>query len=115
MADEVPPSAAAGPGPAKARLLIADTSRSVRAALGNHLRERFEVREAEDGEAAWQAVLLDGNIRVLMTELGLTKVSGSKSVMASSNTQATIIIFSCMRIKDLLLNILPFLLILILI
>jgi two-component system cell cycle response regulator len=76
VADEVPPSAAAGPGPAKARLLIADTSRSVRAALGNHLRERFEVREAEDGEAAWQAVLLDGNIRVLMTELGLTKVSG---------------------------------------
>jgi PleD family two-component response regulator len=74
VANEVQTSTAAGP--AKARILIADTSRSVRAALGNHLRERFEVREAEDGEAAWQAVLLDGNIRVLLTELGLTKVSG---------------------------------------
>jgi two-component system, cell cycle response regulator len=61
---------------AKPRVLIADTSRSVRAAIGNHLRDRFEVREAEDGEAAWQAVLLDGTIRVLMTELGLTKVAG---------------------------------------
>jgi len=57
-------------------VLIADTSRSVRAALANNLRDRFEVREAEDGEAAWQAILLDGNIRVLLTELGLTKVSG---------------------------------------
>jgi two-component system, cell cycle response regulator len=61
---------------AKPRVLIADTSRSVRAAIGSNLRDRFEVREADDGEAAWQAILLDGNIRVLLTELGLTKVSG---------------------------------------
>ncbi len=74
MANEVPASAVAGA--AKPRVLIADTSRSVRAGLASHLRDRFEVREAEDGEAAWQAVLLDGNIRVLLTELGLTKVSG---------------------------------------
>jgi PleD family two-component response regulator len=57
-------------------VLLADTSRSVRAAIGSNLRDRFEVREADDGEAAWQAILLDGNIRVLLTELGLTKVSG---------------------------------------
>ncbi len=74
MANEVQTSTAAGP--AKARILIADTSRSVRAALSNHLRDRFDVREAEDGEAAWQAVLLDSNIRILLTELGLAKVSG---------------------------------------
>jgi two-component system, cell cycle response regulator len=60
----------------KPRVLIADTSRSVRAVINSHLRDRFEVREAEDGEAAWQAVLLDGNIRVLLTEIGLTKVNG---------------------------------------
>jgi diguanylate cyclase (GGDEF)-like protein len=57
-------------------VLIADTSRSVRAAIAGNLRDRFEVREADDGEVAWQAVLLDGNIRILLTELGLTKVSG---------------------------------------
>jgi PleD family two-component response regulator len=57
-------------------VLIADTSRSVRAGIAGHLRDRFEVREAEDGEAAWQAVLLDSNVRVLLTELGLSKVSG---------------------------------------
>jgi two-component system cell cycle response regulator len=61
---------------AKPRILIADSSRSVRAALGNQLRDRFEVRDAEDGESAWQAILLDGQIRALMTELGLPKVSG---------------------------------------
>ena len=74
MANEVQsPSAATA---AKPRVLLADTSRSVRAAIGSNLRDRFEVREADDGEAAWQAILLDGNIRVLLTELGLTKVSG---------------------------------------
>jgi diguanylate cyclase (GGDEF)-like protein len=74
VANEVQsPSAAAA---AKPRVLIADTSRSVRAAISNNLRDRFEVREAEDGEAAWQAILLDGNIRVLLTELGLTKLNG---------------------------------------
>lgn len=74
MANEVPTQAVAAA--AKPRVLVADTSRSVRAVIGNHLRDRFEVREAEDGEAAWQAVLLDSNIRVLMTELGLNKVNG---------------------------------------
>lgn len=74
MANEVPSPAVAGA--IKPRVLIADTSRSVRAVISNHLRDRFEVREAEDGEAAWQAVLLDGNIRVLLTELALTKVNG---------------------------------------
>ena len=74
MANEVQsPSAATA---AKPRVLIADTSRSVRAAIAGNLRDRFEVREADDGEVAWQAVLLDGNIRILLTELGLTKVSG---------------------------------------
>jgi two-component system cell cycle response regulator len=74
VANEVPTPTA--PAAAKPRVLVADTSRSVRAVIGSHLRDRFEVREAEDGEAAWQAVLLDGNIRVLLTELGLTKVNG---------------------------------------
>jgi two-component system cell cycle response regulator len=74
VANDVPSQTVAGA--TKPRVLIADTSRSVRAALANHLRDRFEVREAEDGEAAWQAVLLDGNIRILLTELGLNKVNG---------------------------------------
>jgi two-component system cell cycle response regulator len=74
VANEEAPAAVTGA--TKPRVLIADTSRSVRAVIGSHLRDRFEVREVEDGEAAWQAVLLDGNIRVLLTELGLTKVNG---------------------------------------
>jgi len=74
VSDDVhPPPAAAA---AKPRILIADSSRGVRAALGNQLRDRFETRDADDGESAWQAVLLDGNIRALLTELSLPRVSG---------------------------------------
>ena len=53
MANEVPTPTT--PAAAKPRVLVADTSRSVRAVIGSHLRDRFEVREAEDGEAAWQS------------------------------------------------------------
>ena len=74
VANEEP--AAATAGSSKPRILVADASRSVRAVVASHLRDRFEVREAEDGEGAWQAVLLDGSIRVLLTELGMTKVNG---------------------------------------
>jgi diguanylate cyclase (GGDEF)-like protein len=74
VSDDVQPAPAAAS--AKPRILIADSSRNARAAMSTQLRDRFEVRDAEDGESAWQAILLDGNIRALLTVLGLTKVSG---------------------------------------
>jgi diguanylate cyclase (GGDEF)-like protein len=58
------------------RILIADESRMVRAAIAQKVRDRFEVREAADGEAAWQAMLLDGSIRAVVTGLALPKVDG---------------------------------------
>jgi len=56
------------------RILIADESRIVRAAMAQKVRDRFDVREAADGEAAWQAMLLDASIRAVITGLTLTKV-----------------------------------------
>lgn len=61
---------------AKARILIADDSRIVRATIAQHIRDRFDVREATDGEAAWQAMLLDASIRVVITDLTMPKVDG---------------------------------------
>lgn len=60
----------------KARILIADDSRIVRATIAQHIRDRFDVREASDGEAAWQAMLLDSSIRVVITDLTMPKVDG---------------------------------------
>lgn len=58
------------------RVLIADDSRIVRASITQHIRDRFDIREVTDGEAAWQAVLLDASIRVLLTDLNMPKVDG---------------------------------------
>ncbi|MCU0949723.1 MAG: response regulator [Burkholderiaceae bacterium] len=66
-------AAAALPRP---RVLIADDSRIVRASITQHIRDRFDIREVTDGEAAWQAILLDSAIRVVLTDLTMPKVDG---------------------------------------
>jgi len=64
------------PSAPKARVLIADDSRIVRASITQHIRDRFEIREVTDGEAAWQAILLDSAIRVVITDLAMPRVDG---------------------------------------
>lgn len=58
------------------RILIADDSRIVRATIMQHIRHRFDLREAADGEAAWNAILLDASIRVVITDLSMPKLDG---------------------------------------
>jgi diguanylate cyclase (GGDEF)-like protein len=67
------PSPSAPPRP---RVLVADDSRIVRASIVQHIRDRFDIREVMDGEAAWQAILLDSSIRVVITDLTMPKVDG---------------------------------------
>jgi diguanylate cyclase (GGDEF)-like protein len=67
---------ATGSGIGKPRVLIADDSRIVRASLVQHLKDRFDIREVTDGEAAWQAILLDSSIRVVISDLTMPKVDG---------------------------------------
>jgi two-component system, cell cycle response regulator len=62
--------------PPKPRVLIADDSRIVRASIVQHIRDRFDIREVLDGEAAWQAILLDSSIRVVISDLTMPKVDG---------------------------------------
>ncbi|HYA67077.1 MAG TPA: hypothetical protein VEE84_10320, partial [Burkholderiaceae bacterium] len=60
----------------KPRILLADTGRVSRAPAGDVVRQHFDVREVLDAETAWQAVLLDSSIRVLIVEVAAPAVRG---------------------------------------
>ncbi len=60
----------------KPRVLIADDSRIVRASLIKHIEGMFEFREALNGEEAWETLLIDPNIRVVITDLTMPKLDG---------------------------------------
>ena len=93
---EAKPAAAAS----KPRILIADDSRIVRASLTQHIRDRFDIREVVDGEAAWQAILLDSAIRVVITDLAMPKVDGfevARRIKADPALAATTVIMLTAR------------------
>jgi diguanylate cyclase (GGDEF)-like protein len=58
------------------RVLIVDDSRMVRAIIAKQLRGNFEVREEADGEAGWEALLLDPTIQVVVTDHAMPKLDG---------------------------------------
>lgn len=58
------------------RVLIADDSRIVRATLIKHIDGMFDFREALDGEQAWETILIDPSIRVVITDLTMPKLDG---------------------------------------
>jgi len=62
--------------PVKPRVLIADDSRIVRATLIKHIEGMFEFREALDGEQAWESLLVDPSIRVVITDLTMPRLDG---------------------------------------
>ncbi|WP_293776215.1 response regulator [uncultured Oxalicibacterium sp.] len=66
----------AHPPALKPRILIADDSRIVRATLIKHIEGMFDFREALDGEQAWEALLLDPGIRVVISDLTMPKLDG---------------------------------------
>ncbi|WP_301102580.1 diguanylate cyclase [Propionivibrio sp.] len=59
------------------RILIVDESRIARAMLVKHLRDRFECREEADGEAAWQVLVLDHSIQLVICSLSLPVLDGN--------------------------------------
>jgi diguanylate cyclase (GGDEF)-like protein len=58
------------------KILIVDDSRMVRASLIKQTRHRFQIREESDGEAGWQALLVDPAIRIVLTDLGMPVLDG---------------------------------------
>jgi two-component system cell cycle response regulator len=60
----------------KLRVLIADDSRIVRATLVKHIQGIFDCREASDGLEAWETLLIDPNIRIVISDLTMPRLDG---------------------------------------
>ena len=58
------------------RVLIVDESRMVRAMLIRHIRDLYDFREEGDGEAAWQVLVLDHSIELVICSLSLPVLDG---------------------------------------
>jgi diguanylate cyclase (GGDEF)-like protein len=58
------------------RVLVVDESRSVRAMLIRHIRDYYDFREEADGEAAWQVLVLDQSIEVVICSLSMPVLDG---------------------------------------
>ncbi len=63
------------------RILIVDESRMVRALLVKHIRERYDTREETDGESAWQVLVLDHSISLVICALSLPVLDGNGLLM----------------------------------
>ena len=57
-------------------VLIVDDSRIVRVAMIKHLKGHYEVREEDNGEAAWQTLVLDHSIRAVISDIQMPNLNG---------------------------------------
>lgn len=62
--------------PVRPRILVVDDSRSVRATLARHVEAAYDVREANDGVEAWETLLVDPSIRIVITDLTMPRLDG---------------------------------------
>jgi len=66
----------AAPATDKVRVLVADDSRVIRKAINKILSNEFELIEAEDGETAWEHLLKDDSIEVLVSDIEMPRLDG---------------------------------------
>lgn len=66
----------AAPATEKIRVLVADDSRVIRKAINKILSNEFELIEAEDGETAWERLLQDTSIEVLVSDIEMPRLDG---------------------------------------
>ncbi len=62
------------------RILLVDDSRVVRLTLAQQLKKNYDIREECDGEAAWQALVLDHSLRAVISDLQMPKLTGLELV-----------------------------------
>ena len=58
------------------RILVVEESRIARATIIKHLGAHYDCREEGDGEAAWQILVLDQSIDLVICSLSLPILSG---------------------------------------
>ena len=66
--------------PVLPRILVVDKVKSNRTALIKYLGSDYDVREAEDGNVAWEALILDPSIRGVVSDLQIPKMSAYQLV-----------------------------------
>lgn len=71
------------------RILIVDESRMVRALIIKHIRDLYEVREESDGEAAWQVLVLDHSIELVICSLSLPLLNGNDLLVRVRSSRLT--------------------------
>ena len=59
------------------RILIVDESRMVRAMLIKHIRDYYDYREEANGEAAWQVLVLDHSVELVICSLSMPVLDGN--------------------------------------
>ena len=59
------------------RVLVVDESRMVRAMIIRHIRDHYDFREEANGEAAWQVLVLDHSIELVVCSLSLPVLDGN--------------------------------------
>lgn len=64
------------PAAEKVRVLVADDSRVIRKAISKILSNEFDLVETEDGETAWERLLKDDSIEVLVSDIEMPKLDG---------------------------------------
>lgn len=57
-------------------VLVADDSRTVRAAIRKNLTAHFDVLEAEDGEAAWELLTENPQVKLVVTDIQMPRLDG---------------------------------------
>ena len=60
------------------RILIVDESRMVRAMLAKQIRGTYAFREEANGELAWQALVIDPSIRMVVCSLSMPLLNGDE-------------------------------------
>lgn len=58
------------------RILIVDDSRIVRATIIKRICDRFDAREEVDGEAGWEALLIDPTLQLVITDHTMPRLDG---------------------------------------
>ncbi len=71
------------------RVLIVDESRMVRAMISKHIRDHYDSREEADGEAAWQVLVLDHSIQLVICSLSLPVLDGNGLLVRVRSSRLT--------------------------
>lgn len=76
MSETLAAASPALPTASKSTILVVDDSRMVRTSISRTLSPHYTVHEAANGEQAWEAILLDASLALVLTDLTMPGLDG---------------------------------------